>query len=332
MIVIFSRGDDISTRDVENRLIDMSQDVVIIEPMVALERFSAISNDGIIFESSEGKQYNLLDATACWWRRAGIGMNNLVDEIPEKVTVGEYDLSKILCGPRNHFREEFTDLRDYIYDTMYKKCPIHIGNPRRMGLNRMYTLDLAKEVGLKVPDYAVITNYNQLDKFDNISDTFVSKAISNGIYDFLGHDAYYTYTEAHNKVDFAKKDIKLFPSLVMSLVEKSFEIRSFYLDGEFYSMAIFSQLNKQTSVDFRKYSSELPNKNEPFKLPDEIEKKLDKLYRRLNLNTGSADFMVDKEGNYVFLEINPVGQFQMTSLPCNYNLEQKIANYLAYGS
>lgn len=332
MIVIFSRGDDISTRDVENRLTDMSQDVVIIEPMAAMERFSEISNDGIIFESSEGKQYNLLDATACWWRRAGIGMNNLVDEIPEKVMVGEYDLSKILCGPRNHFMEEFTDLRDYIYDTMYKKCPIHIGNPRRMGLNRMYTLDLAKEIGLKVPDYAVITNYNQLDKCDNISDNFVSKAISNGIYDFLGHDAYYTYTEAHNKADFANKDIKLFPSLVMSLVEKSFEIRSFYLDGEFYSMAIFSQMNKQTSVDFRKYSSELPNKNEPFKLPDEIEKKLDKLYRRLNLNTGSADFMVDKEGNYVFLEINPVGQFQMTSLPCNYNLEQKIANYLAYGS
>ena len=71
--------------------------------------------------------------------------------------------------------------------------------------------------------------------------------------------------------------------------------------------------------------------NFPFKLPDDIEEKLDKLYKKLDLNTGSADFIVDKEGNYVFLEINPVGQFQMTSLPCNYNLEQKIANYLVYG-
>lgn len=86
----------------------------------------------------------------------------------------------------------------------------------------------------------------------------------------------------------------------MSLVKKSFEIRSFYLHGEFYSMAIFSQRNKQTSVDFRKYCTELPNKNEPFKLPDDIEEKLDKLYKKLDLNTGSADFIVDKEGNYVF--------------------------------
>lgn len=222
MIVIFSRGDDFSTRDVKNKLISMGQDVVVIEPMAAMEKFSEISSDGIIFESLDGKRYNLLDATACWWRRTGIGMNNLVDYVPTKLTAGEHDLSKILNSPRNHFNEEFKDLRDYIYNTMYKKCPIHIGNPNRMGLNRMYALDLAKEMGLKVPEYAVITNYNQLEKLNKISDRFVSKAISNGIYDFFGHDAYYTYTEAQDKADFANKNIKLFPSLVMSLVKKSF--------------------------------------------------------------------------------------------------------------
>lgn len=332
MIIIFSSGDDISTRDVKNRLTNMSQDVVVIEPIAAQECFSVISNDAIIFESSDGKRYNLLDATACCWRRTGIGMKNLVNEVPKKMVAGGRDISKILNGSRNHLNEEFKDLRDYIYQTMYKKCPIHIGNPNRMGLNRMYTLDMAKEIGLNVPEYAVITNYNQLDMLDKITDKFVSKAISNGIYDIGGHDAFYTYTEARDKADFANKDIKLFPSLVMSLVEKSFEVRSFYLNGEFYSMAIFSQRNKQTSIDFRKYCSELPNKNEPFKLPIDVEEKLDKLYKKLDLNTGSADFIVDKDGKFIFLEINPVGQFQMTSLPCNYNLEQKIANYLVYGS
>lgn len=277
----------------------MGQDVVVIEPMAAMEKFSEISSDGIIFESLDGKRYNLLDATACWWRRTGIGMNNLVDYVPTKLTAGEHDLSKILNSPRNHFNEEFKDLRDYIYNTMYKKCPIHIGNPNRMGLNRMYALDLAKEMGLKVPEYAVITNYNQLEKLNKISDRFVSKAISNGIYDFFGHDAYYTYTEAQDKADLPIK-YKTISFFGNEFGEKSFEIRSFYLHGEFYSMAIFSQRNKQTSVDFRKYCTELPNKNEPFKLPDDIEEKLDKLYKKLDLNTGSADFIVDKEGNYVF--------------------------------
>lgn len=52
MIVIFSRGDDFSTRDVKNKLIRMGQDVVVIEPMAAMEKFSKISSDGIIFDSS----------------------------------------------------------------------------------------------------------------------------------------------------------------------------------------------------------------------------------------------------------------------------------------
>lgn len=215
----------------------MGQDVVVIEPMAAMEKFSEISSDGIIFESLDGKRYNLLDATACWWRRTGIGMNNLVDYVPTKLTAGEHDLSKILNSPRNHFNEEFKDLRDYIYNTMYKKCPIHIGNPNRMGLNRMYALDLAKEMGLKVPEYAVITNYNQLEKLNKISDRFVSKAISNGIYDFFGHDAYYTYTEAQDKADLPIK-YKTISFFGNEFGEKSFEIRSFYLHGEFYSMAI----------------------------------------------------------------------------------------------
>lgn len=114
----------------------------------------------------------------------------------KKIVAGGRDISKILNGSRNHLNEEFKDLRDYIYQTMYKKCPIHIGNPNRMGLNRMYTLDMAKEIGLNVPEYAVITNYNQLDMLDKITDKFVSKAISNGIYDIGGNDAFYTYTEA----------------------------------------------------------------------------------------------------------------------------------------
>ena len=42
MIVIFSRGDDFSTRDVKNKLISMGQDVVVIEPMAAMEKFSEI--------------------------------------------------------------------------------------------------------------------------------------------------------------------------------------------------------------------------------------------------------------------------------------------------
>ena len=49
---------------------------------------------------------------------------------------------------------------------------------------------------------------------------------------------------------------------------------------------------------------------------------------KLEYKTGSIDLLLDTENNYYFLEINPVGQFGMVSIPCNYNIEKKIAEYL----
>jgi hypothetical protein len=40
--------------------------------------------------------------------------------------------------------------------------------------------------------------------------------------------------------------------------------------------------------------------------------------------------IVTPEKKYVFLEVNPIGQFNQVSIPCNYFLEKKIADYLLH--
>ena len=197
-------------------------------------------------------------------------------------------------------------------------------------MNRLTTLDLAKKHGLKTPFFEVISNTKHFNK-SKIGKKFVTKAIENGIYHLVEGKSYYTYTELQNINDFINTNIDIFPSLVMNFIEKKYEIRSFYIEGHFYSMAIFSQSNKQTEVDFRKYSEEKPNRNEPFKLPTKIETKLKKLFKEIGLNTGSVDLIVNKQDDFIFLEINPVGQYGMTSEPCNYNLDDIIAKYLING-
>ncbi|WP_228444971.1 ATP-grasp domain-containing protein [Chryseobacterium indoltheticum] len=116
----------------------------------------------------------------------------------------------------------------------------------------------------------------------------------------------------------------LFISFFQEKIEKDFEIRTFYLNGKTWSMAIFSQNDEQTKVDFRKYNDDKPNRNVRYKLPKDIEEKVHILMQTLDLNCGSLDFM--KSGNkYYFLEINPVGQFGNVSADCNYFLEREIA-------
>ena len=93
-------------------------------------------------------------------------------------------------------------------------------------------------------------------------------------------------------------------------------------------MAIFSQNDEQTKVDFRKYNLKIPNRFIPFSLPSIVLQKLKKLMDTLKLSTGSIDLVVDINDVYYFLEVNPVGQFGMVSSPCNYNIEKKLVNTL----
>jgi glutathione synthase/RimK-type ligase-like ATP-grasp enzyme len=136
------------------------------------------------------------------------------------------------------------------------------------------------------------------------------------------------FTELIKKDELSKISNTFFPSLFQEALQKEIEIRTFYLDGKCYSMAIFSQLDHQTMVDFRMYNNENGNRNLPYKLPENLELKIKKLMKSLELNTGSIDIIKTKDGRFVFLEVNPWGQYGMVSDPCNYNLDEKIAKYL----
>jgi glutathione synthase/RimK-type ligase-like ATP-grasp enzyme len=93
-------------------------------------------------------------------------------------------------------------------------------------------------------------------------------------------------------------------------------------------MAMFTQRNNKTSIDFRNYDLKNPPRRVPYNLPKHIEQKADNLMKELGVNTGSIDMIYTKNKEYVFLEVNPAGQFGMTAVPCNYPINKKMAEYL----
>jgi glutathione synthase/RimK-type ligase-like ATP-grasp enzyme len=123
-------------------------------------------------------------------------------------------------------------------------------------------------------------------------------------------------------------DDAFLPSLFQEYISKKIEIRSFYLNDVFYSMAIFSQLDSLTTLDYRNYNLEKPNRTVPFCLPESVQIQVKKLMKRLELDTGSIDLILTMEGDYVFLEINPTGQFGWLSKSCNYYIEREIAKHM----
>lgn len=330
MVLIFSIKFDYSTTCVIKWLDHWGIKTVRINGDDDIYKFDCIEQGGIYFQNTlTGERVNLLEAEACWWRRTGLTARQLAQfSPPEEFSIDGLDVSSLIKGKNNYLDEETKAIIEYIFYSVYNKAPINLGKPL-FNLNRLVVCDLAKKHGLQVPSYKVITHGKQLEGSRQDFGRMVTKAISNGIYRIVDKHRYYTYTELMEEDFFdANSNTPLFPSMVTQLVVKKFEIRTFYIDGQFFSMAIFSQTSEQTRIDFRKYNN---NRTEPYRLPKVVEDKISAVLKELDLNCCSMDFIVDDNDNLIFLEINPVGQFGMTSEPCNYNLHKLVAKYLIYG-
>jgi glutathione synthase/RimK-type ligase-like ATP-grasp enzyme len=107
-----------------------------------------------------------------------------------------------------------------------------------------------------------------------------------------------------------------------------YELRIFFLGEKYFPMAIFSQGNRNTEVDYRHYDEKKENRAVPYVLPNDLENKLKRLMMKIGLNSGSIDIIVDDNYDYIFLEVNPVGQFEWLSANCNYFIEREIAKYI----
>jgi len=177
------------------------------------------------------------------------------------------------------------------------------------------------------PDYLLSSKREKLENHF-YKDNSIIKAIQDAFVYFDSNVFFKNMYLKEFKGDFKTLESDVFPSMLQEYLDKKIEIRTFYLKDRLYSMAIFSQSNHETQVDFRNYSEDKPNRFVPFILPDEIEIKLIKLMKRLNLNTGSIDLVLTSSNDYVFLEVNPTGQYSMIEGNCFYGLDEIIANEL----
>jgi ATP-GRASP peptide maturase of grasp-with-spasm system len=233
----------------------------------------------------------------------------------------------------NHFNEissalrwENSTLKEYFLNSL--KVDQWLTNPEQASLNKLEVLQEALKCQIDVPSTLITNKKKDLKKFLFKHKKIITKALGEaiGLSTKNANYSFFTYQLTQEILDEIPSEFPV--TLFQEMIEKEFEIRSFYLNGIFYSMAIFSQNDNQTEVDFRNYIEEKPNRNVPYILPDLIQEKLASLMKKFNLNTGSIDIIKSKQGKYIFLEINPIGQFGMVSRPCNYPIEKEIAKFL----
>jgi ATP-GRASP peptide maturase of grasp-with-spasm system len=328
MILIISEERDSSTNGVIKWVNHYGYKWIRINPETDIEfidlKFSNSEDLQFRLKKNNTEWINFNDIKSVWYRRGEIKPSNL--HLTGIANANFKFNQEVKIEVLSKLKREATRVMEFIYTTLAEKPSI--GNFSTADVNKLVSLHNAKKVGLMIPSTLVSTNKDELIQFANTHGSLITKSLSEAIYLKIGSEYYCNYTEGLSKEFNCNLPDSFFPSLTQTKLDKAYELRIFYLHGSFYSMAIFSQADSQTSVDFRKYNDQKPNRTVPFNLPSNIAEKLNLFMRSMNLNTGSIDMIVTKNDEYIFLEVNPVGQFGMVSGPCNYNLEKEIANCL----
>ncbi|MEZ4829730.1 MAG: grasp-with-spasm system ATP-grasp peptide maturase [Bacteroidia bacterium] len=326
MVIISSQNSDVSTGEVMDWLRSMGKQVYRINGEsfeAALGNFQlqigTDANPDFTLET-EGRKISSSEINAFWFRRSAI------DETATSRLDSLHVSPALQQQMAGHMGMEATALQSAFFTWLSDKNVL--GNFQVKGLNKLAVLRLARQSGLDIPATIVTNSRENLLTFARQYPEMITKCISevrplrdNG--KTLG-----MYTSSISLEDAQTLPEYFAPSLFQENIQKAFEIRIFYLDGEMYPMAIFSQLDPTTAVDFRQYNHEKNNRTVPYALPQPVREKITFLMEQLSLNTGSIDIIRSVDRRYVFLEVNPVGQFGMVSKPCNYFLEKKIAQFL----
>jgi hypothetical protein len=193
--------------------------------------------------------------------------------------------------------------------------------------NKLDFVLLAESLNLSVPKSIVVNNKKDLINFYNNISNIIIKPINFIGYYQMDEYTYSSYTNGLNDEIFVNIPDFFYPTLIQEKIEAEYEIRSFFLDNQLYSTAIITN-NDDRHVDIKLNYKKDSTKWIPYNLPNEYQEKLKLLMMKSGLSTGSIDTIKDKAGNYVFLEVNPVGQYIAPSTRCNFYLDKKIAKLL----
>jgi len=290
-------------------LIRLNPEDIAIELSIYIDDCGRITGQVTFLVRGQRIIISLEQITRYWYRRGSINFKS-----PEQFNNAmELEL-------QDYLDKEWKVVSHFVFNRLQEKRKL--GNIKDNQINKLEVLVKASAAGLAVPETILTTSTESLPDFP-----LITKCFYHGGFSIKKQFSVGSLTQAVSR-PVSSMHSTFFPSLFQSHVKKKYELRIFYLKGDVYSAAIFSQRNGKTSVDFRNYDREKPNRVVPYKLPLSVIDKIRILMENLQLDSGSIDMIVTPHNEYIFLEVNPVGQFKQVSVPCNYYLEEKIANYL----
>jgi glutathione synthase/RimK-type ligase-like ATP-grasp enzyme len=185
--------------------------------------------------------------------------------------------------------------------------------------NKVRLLGVAAAIGFSIPRTRITNSPREfLDFYAACRGRIVTKVLRDGLVR-QGGDFYAAYTHPVGRRHAARyRSVRYVPLIVQEYVPKRVELRITVVGTSVFTAEIDSQASRSTRHDWRHYDNDRA-KYSVHALPRAVERLCLRLVQALNLTFGAIDMVVTPGGEYVFLEINPSGQWSwiesLTGLP-----------------
>lgn len=191
-----------------------------------------------------------------------------------------------------------------------------------------YQLRVAKEVGLRIPKTIISNDSVAIRRAFEEFGPLVVKPARSGHFVEAGEE-FSIFTSMLTRSDLEHlADAKWAPSIYQEHIQKRCDVRVTVVGTKLFSAAIHSQTNPEAMVDWRRTSDpELPHT--VIELPDKLASQIRSLMARLGLEFGCVDLVLSEQGEYVFLEVNPSGQWLWLDDQLNFGISEAVAAWLA---
>jgi len=200
----------------------------------------------------------------------------------------------------------------------------------RFSGNKQLQLQIARELDLPIPK-TLITNEPAAVRefFEQCPGGVVTKMLSSfAVLDDAGAEQV-VFTTPVKREHLADLDgLRFSPMVFQEQVAKKLELRITVVGEQVFAASIDSQATDRAKVDWRREGSDLVEHWRHYDLPDDVRRKLLQMMDRLRLNYGAIDVIVTPEGQHVFLEVNPAGEFFWLELHPGFPISEAIADVL----
>lgn len=196
--------------------------------------------------------------------------------------------------------------------------------------SKIEQLKIAKKLGFLIPPTLISCNEDEIIGFIQAESPVVVKAVKHGFYEY-NDKIYLAFTHTINQ-DFINNigHYLASPMIFQHEIDKAYDIRVNIIGDKVFATALMSQEYDLSKTDWRVWDvcEEFNLKHAAVSLPKDIEEKCIAINHHFKLNFSAIDMVLDKQGNYIFLESNPNGQWAWIEEKVGYPLRDTIIDFL----